>query len=273
MSASHFVYGLSIEANRAIPCLNTATTGQHVDVQVQLGRMPSWFEGDNESSLKEFYVSPNYESPGVPILKIWKLLNGYFWLRYADESEFVLDQAGTEIWATWPERFTVEDSATYLLGPVMGFVLLLRGTICLHASAVALGNRAFALVGGAGSGKSTTAAAFAGLGYKILSDDVVTLSDVDGGFVVQPAYPCIRLWPKSVEALYGRADALPLLTPNWDKRYLDLTDNGKRFQDKALPLEAIYVLGERGDDLRRPMVEELLGRESLVELISNTYVD
>jgi hypothetical protein len=274
MSASHFVYGLSIKANRAIPCLTPSTTEQQVDIQVQLGRMPPWLEADKAGSLEEFYVSLDHDSPGVPILMIWKLPKGYFWLRYADGSEFVIDQAGTEIWATWPESFTVEDSATYLLGPVMGFVLLLRGTICLHASAIAVGNRAFALVGQAGAGKSTTAAAFARLGYKILSDDVCTLSYAEGTFVVQPAYPCIRLWPRSVEVLYGRADALPLLTPNWDKRYLDLSSAGhESFQSKPLPLAAVYVLSERSDSPDSPYVEIISGKEGLLELIGNTYAN
>src|SRR5205085_1986600 len=112
-------------------------------------------------------------------------------------------------------------------------------------SAVALGNRAVALLGPAGAGKSTTAAAFARRGYPLLSDDVVPIWVRDGLFVVPPAYPCLRLWPASVAALYGAADALPPLTPTWDKRCLDLTQGGCRFQQHPLPLAAIYVLGER----------------------------
>ena len=42
----------------------------------------------------------------------------------------------------------------------MGFVMLLRGIVCLHASAIAIDDEAIALLGPAGSGKSTTAAAF-----------------------------------------------------------------------------------------------------------------
>jgi hypothetical protein len=235
--------------------------------------MPHWLEADKKGPLEEFYGGPDYDSPGVPSLKIWKL-SGHFWLRYPDGTDFLLDQAGTKIWATWPQNLTLEDSATYLLGPVMGFVLLLRGTICLHASAISQGNQAFALVGNAGAGKSTTAAAFAGLGYKVLSDDVVTLSDVGDNFVVQPAYPCIRLWPRSVEALYGRPDALPLLTPNWDKRYLDLSRNDhESFQVNPLPLAAVYILSERSDSSESPYVRGLSGKQGLVELIGNTYAN
>jgi hypothetical protein len=271
MRVSYFLYGLRVRANLPIPTLESSAAGSFVDLEVQLGLDPPWLDSVRQNSLELFYVS-RYREFGNPTLKIWKLPGGeFFLLRYWDGTQFVIDHRATVIWATWPEDLTIEDTATYLLGPVMGFALLLRGTICLHASAVAVDDQAVAVVGQAGAGKSTTAAAFAELGYKILSEDVVALSDRNGVFFVQPAYPCIRLWPSSVEALYGKADALPLLTPNWEKRYLDLTDNGKKFQDEALPLEAIYVLGERGDHLRNPFVEELPGKAGLVELIANTY--
>jgi len=88
---------------------------------------------------------------------------------------------------------------------------------------------------------------------------------------VQPAYPQLRLWPDSVALLYGAADALPRLTPTWDKRALDLTENGCRFQKQPLPLAAIYVLAERSPD-PEPRIEGLQGRESLLTLLANTYV-
>ena len=178
---------------------------------------------------------------------------------------------GTEVWATWPDSLTVDDTATYLLGPVMGFVLLLRGSVCLHASAIAVGNQAIALVGSSGAGKSTTAAAFAHLGYGVLSEDVVALAQQGQVFLVQPAYPRIRLWPESVTALYGAEDALPCLTPTWNKRYLDLTGDGCRFQQEPLPLAAIYILDERRDDVRAPLVEAVPASQGFIALVANTY--
>ena len=134
----------------------------------------------------------------------------------------------------WPDSSTLEDAATYLLGPVLGFVLRLRGITCLHASAVAVGDRAIALMGPANAGKSTTAAGFSRMGFPVLADDIVALSEPDEILRVQPAYPQLRLWPESAAFLYGSADALPRLTPTWDKRALDLTQNGCRFQCAAI---------------------------------------
>jgi hypothetical protein len=78
------------------------------------------------------------------------------------------------------------------------------------------------------------------------------------------------LWPASVKALYGSESHLPLLTPNWDKRYLDLTD---QFEQGPLPLSAIYVLGERSSDDHAPFVQPLDHTEGLLSLIANTYTN
>jgi hypothetical protein len=127
------------------------------------------------------------------------------------------------------------------------------------------------LLGPTGSGKSTTAAAFAGLGYSVLSGDVVVLSNQGDSFLVQPGYPRLSLWPEAAEALYGSPDALPRITPTWDKRYLDLTKDGYRFQPQPLLLAAMYVLGERTTDPSAPLIEAVRAGAGLISLVSNTY--
>jgi hypothetical protein len=185
----------------------------------------------------------------------------------------VLDKRGTELWAAWPDTLTLEDTATYLLGPVFGFLLRLRGVTCLHASAVAVNGKALVLLGQAGAGKSTTAAAFARIGYSVLSEDVVAICIQGNDYLAQPGYPLIRLWSDSVQTLFGEPHALPLLTPNWDKRYLDLTKNGDRFQTEPLPIAAIYYLDERLDDPAAPFVGEFPPGQKLITLVANTYTN
>ena len=266
------IYGLHIRLNQGVPGLSLSSQPSvPSDVEVDFGSMPSWFKREPVTS-ELWYLNPEHGPGGKPRLVVWKL-NGHYHLEYADGTQFLIDNQGSRVWATWPsETLTVEDTATYFLGPVMGFVLLLRGFISLHASAIAVGNRAVAIVGPAGSGKSTTAAAFAERGHRILAEDVVTLGDLDTEFMVQPAYPSIRLWPSSVEALYGDAGSLPKLTPTWDKCYLDLTQEKYEFQQCPLPLSAIYVLAERNEDPASPSVRDLTPAEGLISLIANTYV-
>jgi hypothetical protein len=264
------IYGLRVQSNRPIPRVGHSATAKETDLRVSLGTKSDFPSTAGE---RAWYASDHRDERGVPALVISKSCDdAWFHLRYSDGTEFVVDNLGTRLWAAWPEHLTVEDTATYLLGPVMGFILLLRGTHCLHASAFDVGGRAVALVGPAGAGKSTTAAAFAKLGYAVLSDDVVTLAaEKNGAFHVHPAYPCIRLWPESVEGLFGSADALPLLTPNWDKRYLDLEGDRHRYQADPLRLAAIYVLAERSASDDTPRVEAIAPQLAMIELVGNAY--
>lgn len=272
MSFSCSVYGLGVQVNLPIAGLAGLPVPEQVDVRMTLGQMPPEVVNLPASAVQEFYVRDETDENGEPCIRVSRLLGGrYFRVAYSDGTIFVVDAAGTEVWATWPDKATVEDTATYLLGPILGFVLRLRGTVCLHASAVAIGDRAIALVGRSGAGKSSTAAAFASLGHPVLSDDVVALTDQGASFKVQPAYPRVRLWPESVESMFGAADALPRITPTWGKLFLDLNGSDFRFQSESLTLGAIYFLGERSSASGAPSVDALGARESLMALVSDTY--
>jgi hypothetical protein len=198
--------------------------------------------------------------------------DGRFHLRYADGTEFVVDAAAGEVWARWPEPLGVENTATYLLGPVMGFLLRMRGITCLHASAVQAGAKALALAGPAGAGKSTTAAAFARAGFRVLCDDVLPLVPRADGFDVQPSVPQLRLWPDAAASLFGHEDALPRLTSGWDKRYLDLASGEGGFRDEPVPLGAVYLLADREPGLAEPRLEPVRAGAAVLELVANVYM-
>jgi len=255
------VYGLGLQANQPIPGLELQT-GLKIDLQIYLTIAPPW--------LSQLDGLPNL---GERSSLVRPLREGAYWqIAYLDGTVFVVDRAGTEIWATWSERSTLEDTATYLLGPILGFVLRLRGIVCLHASAIAVEGQAIAFLGNTGAGKSTTAAALAQKGYAVLSDDIVALFERDG-FFVQSGYSRLRLWDASVDRLYGSPDALPCLTPNWPKRYLDVSQAGYQFQPQPLPLAAIYLLNMRTDDPLAPYVAAPPVQSALINLVTNTYAN
>lgn len=268
------VYGLGLRVNMPIAGLAGLAAPAQVDVNMTLGSLPPELARPSLGDVEEYYASPNRDVHGQPTLKVFRLFGGeYFRINYRDGTVIVVDAQGENVWAIWPDTATVEDTATYLLGPILGFVLRLRGVICLHASAVAVGDKAIALVGPSGAGKSSTAAAFARLGYPVLSDDVVALSDLGDRFEVRPAYPRVRLWPESVLSLFGSDNALPRITPGWDKRFLDLRTPGYQFQHVPLPLAAVYFLGGRSGDISVPIVEPVSPRNALIRLVTDTYTN
>ncbi len=218
------------------------------------------------------FTSSDLGEDGQPALRIWRVGEGGFkHLSYYDGVEFWIDRLGERVWAQWPEQSSLEDTASYLIGPVLGLLLRIRGINCLHASAVRVGNCAVAFAGEEGTGKSTTAAAFARRGCGVLSDDIVALSEQDGTFCVIPAYPYLSLWQDSVEMLYGPDKKLPRFSENWEKRLLSLAGNSLRFEEQALPLGAIYMLGERSSAPEAPFLEEITPREAMLGLIANSY--
>jgi len=268
----HAAFGLNIRSNLAIPGLLPLTdSGKASDVKIQLGLSPySKCHGPGgEEELT--YESQYRDESGRPALRIWKSPDGlYFRLAYFDGTQFWLGQGGNEIWATWPEASTLEDACSYLLGPVFGILLRMRGITCLHASAIALSGQAVAFVGAEGAGKSTTAAAFAREGHSVLSDDVVALTETEAGFLVVPAYPHLCLWPESVAMLYGSADALPPFSKGWEKQRLSLADREERFESQPLPLAAAYLLGERRSN-EAPSVEEVRPQAALLSLVADSF--
>ena len=267
MCAFHRAFGLSLLSTQAIPGLAAHSTPGPADVHLWLGGDGGMPEVDERDSRLRYHSSD--EQGGA--LHVWALDGGrYFKMLYGDGTQFIVDARGTRIWANWPSEATVADAAIYLLGPVLAFVLRLRGHTCLHASAVVLDGRAVALVGPAGAGKSTVAAAFARSGHRVLTDDVALLVERAGLLHVQPAYTQLRLWPDSVALLFGDPDTLPRLTPTWDKRAMDVASEASS-PDQPLPLAAVYLL----DDLRPHAVirvEPVNPREGLLTLSVNTYV-
>jgi len=192
-------------------------------------------------------------------------------VRYGDGTDFLIHHSGSQVWCRWQPEFSFEYAATYLYGPILGFLLRLRGMVCLHASVVAIDHWAVGFVGPAGAGKSTLAAALGGRGLPVLSDDILALTESDGLFQAVPTYPRVRLWPESVSVLFGSPDALPPITAGWDKRHLDLTARDYRFDTQTRPLGALYYFGQRSDDWPGERVTALRGAESLNSMIANTY--
>ena len=241
------------------------------DLQFHLGLAPD-AEFETRSDPKTLLYTSSYtDGSGNPALRIWNTQDGsYLHVVYYDGVEFWLDRKRESVWATWPETSTLEGAASYLLGPVLGLLLRLRGVTCLHASAVAIEDRGVVFVGPEGAGKSTTAALFARDGYGVLSDDIVPLVERQGVFHVLAAYPHLCLWPDSVKMLYGSQEALPRFIPDWDKRCLALGEQGTHFESRSLPLGAIYVLSGRGPE-PAPYVVPLRPKAALLALVGDTY--
>jgi hypothetical protein len=275
LSYSYRAYGLGINSSSRIGGLQPAPPQQgEIDLQFEDSPEPDWVR--KLLALPARILSHRSEPAGSAdpsfILTQRGELEG-FELSYSDGTRFVVDGATRHVWGTYLPPLTAEDMATYFLGPVLGFVLRRRNITCLHASSVEIQGRAVCFCGDAGYGKSTTAAALALRGLSVLAEDIVALEESGGEFSAVPGYPRVCLWPESVGILLGRDDALPQLTPVWEKRYLELDGQRAKFSASKLPLGILYLFAPRSNEQNVPRVEKLSQREALLELVQNTYMN
>jgi hypothetical protein len=273
VNALYTVFGLLLRSNLEIPGLTPEpASGKSPEVEIRLGASPGAIDEVPRGAEELIYTSSYTVESGEPSLRTWKIANGAFLrLDYYDGTQFWLDPGATSVWVKWPASQSLEDVATYLLGPVLGLLLRLRGVPCLHASAVVVGESTVAFAGSEGRGKSTTAAALASRGHAVISDDIVALVEREDSFFVLPAYPYLSLWPESVKMIYGPEKELPSFSANYDKRQLLLAENRLRFQEKQMRLGAVFLLGERVADPAAPFLERLPAQEELVALVANSY--
>jgi hypothetical protein len=265
-------YGQTCATNFDWPWCPRAAGDRKTDLRIHLGSLGP-FAGVDAASYELYRQRPASGAGQPDVVRIHRASDGHLRIAYADGAEFVIDATASEIFGVSTGKLTFDDLMVYLQGPILGLALRLRGVTCLHASAAAQGGRAFAIIGGAGRGKSTAAAALAQMGLEVLTDDVLALSERGGALEVQPGLPRVLLWPESVSTLFGDREALPRLVGTWEKRYLDLRGPGFRFAARPVPLAAVYVLGERLPAGSAPVLTDLSGAGALMWLVANSYAN
>jgi hypothetical protein len=276
MEFNYRLFGLNVHSDVALPGVQTRTWSPQEDpapVNIRLSGCSS-----DEIATKAEQSVPVFESKKKqPRVRIDYFPSARFYrFLYSDGIVFHISSDGKNVRGSWPENMSLEDALTYLLGPIFGFILRLRGFTALHASAAVINGYAVAFVGGGGAGKSTIVAALARAGHKVLSDDIAVLEEASGTFRIKPSYPHIRLWPDSVSVLFGTKDALPKLVPSsdwWDKRFLDLERDGFHFHDEALPVRFTYILEPRAQNVEIPRADVIPSIEALPRLVANTCVN
>ena len=275
MRQTYRTYGLTLESDLAVTGLRPLPQAESCpDIHLYFAAIPSWVTQTLLLPITAVRVRPSSFLPGDGKFTVSEFAHRHFFqLTFSDSTRFLMDQAATLIWGEPGPGLSYDDLFIYLLGPVMGFALRQRGTVTLHASSLSIQGNAIALVGEAGAGKSTTAAALALRGWPVLAEDVCALAESGGHYQVLAGYPRVCLWPDSVEFLFSSSDALPLIVSGWEKRFLSLDGSRARFASSSAPLRAIFFLGERSTRDSAPLVEPISQREALLKLVRNTYMN
>lgn len=157
----------------------------------------------------------------------------------------------------------------FVLGSCMGAVLIQRGMIPIHGSALYYKNRGILVVGDSGAGKSTLACALINRGAKLVSDDVISVIKVDNQYFAVPSVPLQKLSRESMtkDDLSEFVHREVPYTDQNRKKYYVIRDNV--FYDNVIPIDNIFNIVQ--SDSEEVNIRDVSGSRKLKVLLNNIY--
>jgi hypothetical protein len=126
-----------------------------------------------------------------------------------------------------------------------------------------------AFLGPSGYGKSTLAASFAREGFPLASDDCLLVRGDTTGYLGVPAYPGVRLWPPSMEALFSGDTSMSGVAQFTQKRRVSDRES-LPFSPSPACLRGLYVLDPSPDEDTR--IEALTGAAAVGKLLESCFI-
>jgi hypothetical protein len=200
-----------------------------------------------------------------------QLRDGSDYLEWAGLFEFVISADGCQIAARFSPAATIESFYTYLLGQVLSYALIKQGLEPLHATVVVVKERALALIGDSGYGKSSLAAAFLRAGAQLLTDDLLVIKEIDGRWVAYPGPPRIKLFPETARAYLGE-QAVGVLMNNATEKLVIPVDVEHSARSPQ-PIKTFFRLRppSKMSIINRVTIRTRSQRQACFDLIANTY--
>ena len=260
-SVLHRAAGLIVAADRSLPGFVPVAHVCQEDLRIHLDRRPSW----HSAPFVPIYSAHALDAAGQPVVTVSRSREGFHCL-YADRTRAWIAAAGTDVWCTWPNSASLADTCTYLCGPILGFVLRLRGALSFHASAVQAGDGAIGFVGPHDAGKSTLAAALGAAGCPVVTDDVLHVRSEGDRWMAEPFTSMLKLWPEGARLALGGASDLPVIAEGWDKRAL-VFGEGMPTASGPVPLIALACLASRDNE---PRIEPISAGHAMVHLAAHS---
>jgi hypothetical protein len=191
---------------------------------------------------------------------------GLFAFRVKEIGSFLI-RDGKEIIVENDEKSDSDACALFILGTCIGALLLQRGLIPIHGSALSLEDKEIIITGQSGAGKSTLTASLNKRGYSFLADDIAALQvEESGDSWIMPAFPKQKLWRDTAIQILGSVDSLERIQGVRDKFHVPMASQFITTKKKLRALFEISVHPK--DDVE---VVEVKGSEKLSTILYNTF--
>lgn len=146
-------------------------------------------------------------------------------------------------------------------------VIAATGVLVLHGSAVEIGGRLAVFIGETGAGKSTLSASLHSKGHRLIGDDAVIVTCVNGGFQGEAVYPSLRLYPEAIEQVLGPGVPTATMAGYSEKRHvLDFGRNNQAMG--ALPVGHLFFLVT---DPSQTSIRSIAMRDVCMALIEQSF--
>ncbi len=266
------ICGLTVISDIPLPELPSAKGPQsgQTDLQLRIRDLPP----AELPRILDWVTSESLDN-GQPWLSCARTDGGYL-VRVHDRADFFVDAAGREITCYPDSRTTAQTLRHLFIDQVIPLVLNLRGQDALHATSALTARGVCAFVGPSGTGKSTLAAAFQLAGYPVLSDDCLIVREENEQIVATPAYPGVRLWEDTLDAI-RRDDSLAIPVADYTaKLRVTVSGDASEVFARPHPLVRIYSLvrpcgGESGEAVSAPSIEPLSRGTAFLELVASLF--
>ena len=170
------------------------------------------------------------------------LPDGSRYRRWTNLFEFLVAPDARRIQARALTDANQEAFQAYLLVEGLSFSMVRLGREPLHATAVQTDRGVVAFLGDSGFGKSTLGALLIHGGCRMLTDDMLVLTEERDTFVAHPGPPRIKLYREIADRIFGDDYCGVPMNPSTEKLIVPLKDEQRVTQ--AAPLGALYLIGE-----------------------------
>lgn len=154
----------------------------------------------------------------------------------------------------------------YILGTVLGLVLLQKNMVAIHGGAIVINEKGCVFTGDKGAGKSTLTTALRQMGYGFVADDVASIN-LDGDTSIYPGFAYQKLCEDTMDKLgYNKEEFIPF---DAGKHVKYIVPAHEKFVYNEVDFHTLFEISV--GDVDEVRAEELVGTEKLQNIIRNIF--
>lgn len=242
------VYGLKVKSQMMINELTTLEDKDNIDVNIVYKPMPQ----DIKEKISKGRNS-TYEKQRM-------------WFNIKGLATYCISN-GNEVLIELHENADMQLVKVYILGSVLGMVLLQRNIVAIHGGSIVIDNKGYVFTGDKGAGKSTLTTALRQRGYKFVADDVAAI-DIGEINKINPGFGYQKLCEDTMSKLgYDVSKYSPFRSDMNIKYIVPALDS---FVYDKVEFAGIFEV-EASDDVNSVEIEEIKGTNKVNRIIKNIF--